>query len=256
MAVNIVGKNPLKGTTGVGGTTNINVNGKPLKSSISGGKGWSNVAAVYSALLSGERVYANIDNPTLKKIVEAGANHPFIAAGLGTGAYYGVKAAIPAILNIVPKVGGFIKPAAVAAPVAAASSTLNKYLVGGAIGAGAGYLLFGKGGASTAPQTQNPQQDQKQNPSLNPNQAPTQNTPQNPQQGGTATITGQGNTLSFDQSQNTTSYNYQISTQESIQNTYAGAGQSLGQEQTASSAGTNWATIALIGVAALLLLKE
>jgi len=120
-----------------------------------------NVGATYKAIFTpNQRVVANIQQPTVKRVVEAAANRPFTTAAIATGGVMAAKALTGGGVATAASVGGRSAYAAGAMPT-------TPILKAGLYGAGAG-LLGGMlltrsgsspGGAATGTIQQQPRQD-------------------------------------------------------------------------------------------------
>lgn len=213
------------------------------------------VGTIWEAITpGGERIQARTSSPTANRVLEAGANHPFVTAGIATAGITAVRYA--------PAVAGSLRGATATRAAAntggtvARSGALRAGLIGAGIGAGA-VLLSGIGsGAKTGPQETRQTQAPSQN--VQPRQDATQytyNTDNSLRQQDTYNTIrdSPGATLYGQPTQNTS----QGATQAPLQYvpSQQTAEQSAQQEATASSSGNSGLLWLALGAAALYMLQ-
>jgi len=184
---------------------------------------------------SAKDITANTSNPSLNKALTTVAQHPYATAGVIAAGYTAIKAA-PALFAkspVIPSTGTM-------ATTVSKLKGMSTILGAGLIGVGAGTLLS-KGG-SNAPQSTNPIQTT--------NQTTSNITRTRTQADQTTYNVIEGSPYAQLYGNPSQSVEPSVSSSASPSLT---ASQPISQEQTAG--GSNWTTIALIGVAAYFLLK-
>lgn len=209
-----------------------------------------NVANVLKVAITGKdlsgnkaKVTANTKSPVLNKVLEAGANNPFVTAGIVTGGIYATKTAVSTIATATA-----IKTTGTKLATSGLTSKLGAYILPALGGYAIGSLTSGtKAGASNPFQSVNP--------------APTQNT--RTSQDTTANTWNTSNITNKTTGANSPLYSSAepyFSTDVSpsqTSNPTQPLSVTTGQDSTGGSAsGTNWVTIALIGAGIYFLTKQ